>query len=231
MVIMVYICPKGSLSIMWPLTPKQDYTTFGYFNKLNWVCPYESHWKILNKILGLAQIEFVFIFFIFRCKVIIVSQVAVWKESFFRSARTATLSQKRTSCSKASLIDPIPMPPHNYIINWTWSCIFVSNLDTFIFPVKRAQLLLGVAAPQHPVHHLNGERPGIAAVVNVAVQQLGQIQRHALLIFFLCLLFLQGGELHEGHHLFLPLLGELVIAHDQVRLIWYCWSLWWQFAN
>lgn len=90
------------------------------------------------------------------------------------------------------------------------------------FPVKRTQLLLGVVAPQHPVYHLNGERPGIAAVVNVAVQQLGQIQRHALLIFFLCLLFLQGGELHEGHHLFLPLLGELVIAHDQVRLIWYC---------
>lgn len=90
------------------------------------------------------------------------------------------------------------------------------------FSVDSGQLLLGVAASQHPVDHLAGRGPGVAVFIDIAVQKLGYVRGHGLVIFFLCLLFLQGREFHEGHHLFLPLLGELIVAQYQIRLVWYC---------
>lgn len=86
------------------------------------------------------------------------------------------------------------------------------------FSVDGGQLLLGVAASQHPVDHLAGRGPGVAVFIDIAVQQLGDVRGHGLFIFFLRVLFLQGRELHEGHDLFLPLLGELIVAHDQIGL-------------
>lgn len=90
------------------------------------------------------------------------------------------------------------------------------------FSVDGGQLLLGVITAQHPVDHLAGRGPGVAVFIDIAVQQLGDVRGHGLFIFFLRVLLLEHLVLQKSHDIFLPCLGELIVAHDQVRLIWYC---------